>query len=236
MSEDAVIWHDVECGAYAADLPLWRELAVAHATGPILEVGAGTGRVALDLAARGHRVIALERDEVLARELARRARDLPIEVLCADACDFALEQPVSLCVVPMQTVQLLDDRRAFLGCARAAVAPGGVLGLALLGEGVQPFSVELDADVLERGGVRYTSTPTALRQTTATVVIERRRRAEGEEVEYASLDVVTLQRLDAASVLAEALRSGFALHGVRSISPTAEHVGSEVLLLRAVAQ
>ena len=23
----AVIWHDLECGSYRADLPLWRELA-----------------------------------------------------------------------------------------------------------------------------------------------------------------------------------------------------------------
>ena len=27
----AAIWHDVECGAYAADLPLWEELADAAA-------------------------------------------------------------------------------------------------------------------------------------------------------------------------------------------------------------
>ena len=31
-----VIWHDLECGSYRADLPLWRELAVRE-PGPILE-------------------------------------------------------------------------------------------------------------------------------------------------------------------------------------------------------
>src|SRR5439155_743 len=56
-----VIWHDVECGAYVADLPLWRELAAA-CEGPILDVGAGTGRVTLDLARHGHDVVALDRD------------------------------------------------------------------------------------------------------------------------------------------------------------------------------
>jgi len=55
-----VIWHDVECGAYAADLPLWRDLAISHA-GPVLDVGAGTGRVSLHLAGQGHRVVALDR-------------------------------------------------------------------------------------------------------------------------------------------------------------------------------
>ena len=54
----AVIWHDVECGRYAADLPLWRGLA-DEASGPVLDVGAGTGRVAIDLARRGHEVTAL---------------------------------------------------------------------------------------------------------------------------------------------------------------------------------
>ncbi len=28
-----VIWHDLECGSYAADLPLWRELASSAAAG-----------------------------------------------------------------------------------------------------------------------------------------------------------------------------------------------------------
>ena len=30
----AIMWHDVECGGYAEDLPLWRELAAAEA-GPV---------------------------------------------------------------------------------------------------------------------------------------------------------------------------------------------------------
>ncbi len=59
-----VIWHDVECSRYDADFALWRELAAA-AGGPILDVGAGTGRVALDLAAAGHEVVALDLDPLL---------------------------------------------------------------------------------------------------------------------------------------------------------------------------
>jgi tRNA G46 methylase TrmB len=46
------IWHDVECGSYQADLPLWEELA-QRAQGAVLELGCGTGRVALHLARRG---------------------------------------------------------------------------------------------------------------------------------------------------------------------------------------
>ena len=32
VSSSAVIWHDLECGAYAADLPLWSELAMRSAS------------------------------------------------------------------------------------------------------------------------------------------------------------------------------------------------------------
>ena len=67
---DAVIWHDVENGGYEADLPLWRAPGRADADGPVLDLGAGTGRVALDLAAAGH-----ERHRArLRRGPARRAR------------------------------------------------------------------------------------------------------------------------------------------------------------------
>ena len=52
---DDVIWHDTECGSYAADLPLWRELAAA-APGPVLDVGAGTGVLAIAAARTGSKV------------------------------------------------------------------------------------------------------------------------------------------------------------------------------------
>ena len=53
MMSTSVAWHEVENGSYDADLFLWRQLADT-ANGPVLDLGAGTGRVAADLAARGH--------------------------------------------------------------------------------------------------------------------------------------------------------------------------------------
>jgi SAM-dependent methyltransferase len=234
VSEAAVIWHDLECGCYTADLPMWRELAAAHRATAILDIGAGTGRVALDLAEQGHQVIALERDDVLARELSRRAAGLPIDVLCADACDFSLATPVALCIVPMQTIHLLDDRAAFLRCARAALVPGGLLALSLLGDDVQPFSIDLDAETAEHDGVHYASTPTALRQTKDTVVLERRRCATDGSQRSVSLEVTALAQLDAAVLTAEARPAGLSEFGSLQVSATAEHVGTDVLLLQAV--
>ena len=78
----SVIWHDVECGGYAQDLSLWRSLADDHGD-PVLDVGAGTGRIALDLARRGHEVVALDHDAALVAELARRAGELTVTAITA---------------------------------------------------------------------------------------------------------------------------------------------------------
>ena len=68
--EDEVIWHDVECGGYSADLALWRELAASANAGAIIDVGAGSGRVALDLGLNGYEVVAVELEPKLAAALA----------------------------------------------------------------------------------------------------------------------------------------------------------------------
>ena len=242
MSAAEIIWHDLECGSYRSDLSYWRRLA-RSARGPVLDIGAGTGRVALALARAGASVIAVELDPLLAAELERRARGLAIEVRCADACDFAIEEPVSLCVVPMQTIHLLADRTAFLRCARAALVPGGLLAVALLGEGVEPFELELAPDAVSLDDVRYESAPTALRRLPpadgeggGTLLIERRRSCVPADAPRSEeLYRISLRELDAATLAAEARPLGFALARVEQIAPTREHAGSEVACLELVA-
>jgi 2-polyprenyl-3-methyl-5-hydroxy-6-metoxy-1,4-benzoquinol methylase len=82
MSASVVIWHELECGRYRADLDLWRELAGA-ARGPVLEIGAGCGRVALKLARAGHEVTALDRDAQLLAALRQAAGGLAVQTVCA---------------------------------------------------------------------------------------------------------------------------------------------------------
>jgi SAM-dependent methyltransferase len=178
MTSNAVLWHDLECGGYAEDLPLWQELAAA-AGGPVLDIGAGTGRVTLDLAARGHEVVALDADGELLAALAERAGDLPVHTVRADARDFHLGRRFALVLIPMQTVQLLGGprgRAAFLRCARAHLAAGGVLAAALA-DALEGFDAEHDQpplpDVREVEGTVYASRPVAVRDTGAGVVIER---------------------------------------------------------------
>ncbi|MCU1677402.1 MAG: Methyltransferase type 12, partial [Frankiales bacterium] len=131
-----VIWHDLECGGYDMDLPLWRELSVIG-DGPVLDVGAGTGRVSVDLAARGIAVTGLDLDEdLLAALRARAARlDLRIPTIAADARSFdAGPARYATIIVPMQTLQLLggpEARAQFLRAAGAHLVPGGIVAAAL---------------------------------------------------------------------------------------------------------
>jgi len=127
----SVIWHDIECGAYGADIALWRALAREH-PGPLLDVGAGTGRITLDLAREGRRVVALDRDADLLAELSARGAGLEVETVVADAREFSLAERFALIIVPMQTIQLLGGaggRRMFLGRARAHLTETGVLAI-----------------------------------------------------------------------------------------------------------
>jgi SAM-dependent methyltransferase len=229
MSTPAVIWHDVECGGYTADLPLWLDLAGGVA-GPILDIGAGTGRVTICLARAGHEVHAFERDPELAGALEHRAAGLPVICTVGDACDFSTRLRFPLCIVPMQTVHLLDDRPAFLRCAHAALTPGGLLAIALLGEGVEEFEMELGPDRARVDGVTYESCPTALRFQSGAIVLERRRRTKtASHVECAD-DLVRLALIEPAGLAGEAEAVG--LHRVQSrwVAPTADQVGSEIVM------
>jgi SAM-dependent methyltransferase len=239
-----VVWHDLECGAYREDLPLWRELADESGAGAqILEVGAGTGRVSLDLAGRGHELTALEREPVLLAALAERAAGLPVTVVGGDARDFRLSRAdFALCLVPMQTVQLLGGpagRLAFLRTVRAHLRPGGVLACALVEE-IEPFdagaeALELEPEVLRLEGIVYSSRPTRVRVEQRTIKIELERRVdpggEGDSAERPVHASIALDRLSGQRLQQEATLAGFRPLGVRAIAPTDLHTGSVVVVL-----
>jgi SAM-dependent methyltransferase len=233
------IWHDVECGRYVADLDLWLELA-AQAGGPVLDVGAGTGRVALRLAQAGHSVTALDRDSALLAVLEQRAREagLTVTTVVADAGDFTLDREFGLVAVPMQTIQLLPDaaaRAGFFASARRAVAAGGVVALAIADafEGFEEDAEMPLPDVGEIDGWRYVSQPTAVREVPGGARIERLRHtiAPGGE-RSTEEDVVVLARVTVEGLADEGAAAGLRFDGVRHIDATPDHVGAEVVLLR----
>jgi len=233
----AVMWHDVECGGYRADLPLWEELARATG-GPVLDVGAGTGRVALHLAAAGHAVTALDRDAGLLAVLEERAAaaGLDVRTIAADAEGFDTGgERFGLVAVPMQTIQLLADRPGFFAAARRAVAPGGLVALAIADalEGFEPGAAMPLPDLGEAAGWRYVSQPTAVRELPGAVRIERLRELLGPRGERSfEEDAIELARVDARSLAAEGAAAGLRPEPGRRIAATEEHVGSAVVFLR----
>jgi SAM-dependent methyltransferase len=233
-----VLWHDLECGGYDRDLPLWREL-VDREGSPVLDIGAGTGRVALDLARRGHEVVALDRDAALLDALRERSAGLSVTTVRADARDYALERRFGLIVVPMQTVQLLggpEGRARFLACARDHLAPGGLLAAALA-DALEAFDAEHDQppmpDLREVGGVVYASHPVAVRDLGERAAIERVREIVARDgTRTVSDDVVELDRLDPETLAAEAEAVGLRAEASRRLEPTTDYVGSTVVMLR----
>jgi SAM-dependent methyltransferase len=233
----AVVWHDVECHGYSADLPFWRSVAGGN-PGPILDVGAGTGRVALDLAAAGHEVVALDTDAVLLAALRARAADrgLRVETAVADAQAFALERSFAVVLVPMQTIQLLGDRAGFLAAARAHLRPGGLLAAAIADELVafEPDPALLpDPDVGEQDGWHFASQPVAVRVLDGVARIERLRSTTSPDgTETTVPETIELARLDAGTLEREAAGHGLRAEPVHRIAATPDHVGSTVVMLR----
>ena len=232
----AAIWHDVEHGAYDADLPLWRQLADATG-GRVLDLGAGTGRVALDLAAQGHEVVALDSDPELLTELSERSES--VTTVHADARDFDLGAEFALILAPMQLVQILgghEGRAAMLRNVHSHLPPGGLFAAALSDPSdalpEEQVSPPLP-DILERGGWVFSSQPLSMYEQDGCVVIERRRQAVSptgelqEEDARIELDVVTLDEFEA-----EARGVGLRPVARKTVPETLDHIGSTVVLCR----
>jgi SAM-dependent methyltransferase len=233
------LWHDLDCSGYGEDLPLWRALA-AVAGDPVLDIGAGTGRVALDLAAGGFAVVALDIDPSLLATLEHRAAGLPVEVVAADAREFSLNRRFPLVLVPMQTLQLLGGpggRAAFLRRALAHLRPGGLLAAALA-DALLCFDEEHDAPPppqwCEIGGVRYASRLVDVADEGGCAAIHRVREITGRGRCHETREVVVrLDRVSAGEVAAEARGLGFIEQPPLHIPETEEYLGSTVVLLRA---
>jgi SAM-dependent methyltransferase len=236
MIAERAIWHDVECGSYEADLPLWRELAREAPEG-VLDVGAGTGRVALRLAYAGFDVTALDVDAELLDVLEQRARaaGLDVHTLVADAADFRLDAPVGLVAVPMQTIQLLPERAPFFACARRALVPGGRVAVAIA-TALEPYdgAPPLPApDLGQAEGWTYISQPVAIRLEGDEAWIERIRQRVGPHGERTtSDDAIRLSVVTPAGLAEEAAAHGLEAEQLRHIPETPEHIASEVMIFR----
>jgi SAM-dependent methyltransferase len=239
----AAIWHDVECASYEADLPLWRRLA-EEAAGPILDLGCGTGRVALDLAGRGHDVTGVDCEPSFTAALGARARErgLRVRAETADVRSFTLAgQTFGLAIAPMQVAQLLggrEGRARMLACVRRHLMPGGVLAVALADpmEGIEDDEDPVPPlpDVREEDGWVYSSTPVDVRQEGSATAIDRLRQAvsPGGELDE-SLATILLDSVKPEELEAEAGAHSYIARERRHVPATTDYVGSVVVMLEA---
>jgi len=117
------------------DLPFWLDLA-RQQSGPLLELGCGTGRVLLPLLEAGYRAYGLDNNLEMLRFLRRAlspAQQSAPPLFLADMAHFRLALQFPLILLPCNTLSTLSPEQRFstLACARAHLAPGGLFAASL---------------------------------------------------------------------------------------------------------
>jgi SAM-dependent methyltransferase len=128
-------YYDLDLLDVSYDAELYQQLAHA-AGGPVLELGVGSGRIAIPLALAGHEVLGVDRDPaMLARAEARweaqrgaleRER---LQVMVGDFRRLHTDRRFGLVLIAVNTFLLAEDdeaRLAVLGAMRDHLRPGGV--------------------------------------------------------------------------------------------------------------
>ena len=130
---------DMGCNASGLDIPWYVSLATkanAALGGPVLELGAGTGRIALPLAASGLTVWAVDRSQPMLKKLLKKARAADLEprlhLKVADIGLLKLDQAFAAILCPFSTFCYLTEnheRTYLLSSVRQQLMRGGVFAL-----------------------------------------------------------------------------------------------------------
>jgi SAM-dependent methyltransferase len=121
-------------GDYLEDVLFYVEEGKKSRT-PVLEIGVGTGRLALCLAAVGVEVVGIDSSPAMLHRLADKRATLPeiaprVQVIAADMRDFALRQRFEVALLPFRTFLYLltpEDQQQSLRTIRQHLEPGGSL-------------------------------------------------------------------------------------------------------------
>jgi SAM-dependent methyltransferase len=130
ITQDLAELYDLDCGEIDEDIPFYQSLAKGT-HGSILELGVGTGRVAVPLAAAGNDVWGLDASaSMLARARCNAdARGVSLHVVEGRMEQFQFEERFGLIYAAFGTLHHLltkDALLACLNCVATHLQPGGV--------------------------------------------------------------------------------------------------------------
>src|SRR5579883_3458926 len=130
-------FYDLDTQGFDADIPFWINLA-RRTGGPVLEIGAGTGRVLIPLAEAGfsvvgvdnkHGMLAVARSKIAVARLGKK-----ISLVDADVRELNLGRRFPLAFIALNTFGHFSESgepERVLERLRAHLSPGGVLALDL---------------------------------------------------------------------------------------------------------
>ncbi len=117
----------------AGDVEFYVGLA-RRAGGSTVELGVGTGRIAIPVVRSGVRVLGIDREPAMLRIAAQKAQQHDVldrlTLIEGDMRTFEVEERVSLVTIPFRTFQhnlTIEDQRATLLACRNALRTGGLL-------------------------------------------------------------------------------------------------------------
>jgi SAM-dependent methyltransferase len=130
--------YDLSYGDFTDDVDFYENLAQISG-GPVLELGVGTGRVALPLAESGYEVVGLDGSQTMLDVARRRLAELKLrkgrlDLVDGDMRAFALGRRFGLVFVAADTFQHLlttDEQRACVACVAAHLQPGGIFAMSI---------------------------------------------------------------------------------------------------------
>ncbi len=120
-------FYDLNYEHYTQDIPFYTKLAEDYG-GPVLELGAGTGRITHAIARKGIEVVALEPSAQMRKLGKQKTKGMNVEWVDGDMRSFKFRKKFNLIIAPFNALMhlyTLDDQDKTLECVVKHLAPGG---------------------------------------------------------------------------------------------------------------